>query len=75
MVINFSCSFFSAPKKCGPDEFACSSEACLKKSWLCDDSLDYIDGSDEKNCGKLSFYCVFMQVSDQKSNGYSPVVM
>ena len=61
--------FISAPKKCGPDEFACSRGACLKKTWLCDDSLDCSDGSDEKNCSKLSCYCVLMQVSDQKSNG------
>ena len=52
--------FLSAPKKCRPDEFACSNGACLKKSWVCDDSSDCNDGGDEKNCSKLSCYCVFM---------------
>ena len=58
-----------APKTCGPDEFACSSGACLKKTWVCDDSVDCIDGSDEKNCSKLSCYCHgFSLEPDQKSN-------
>ncbi|KAL9955609.1 hypothetical protein ACROYT_G036957 [Oculina patagonica] len=37
-------------KTCGPEEFACSDGACLRKTWLCDDRKDCIDGSDEKNC-------------------------
>ena len=56
--------FLSAPKKCGQDEFACSSGACLKKTWHCDGRDDCIDGSDEKNCSKFSCYCVSILVSD-----------
>lgn len=63
MAINVLC-FLSAPKKCGQDEFACSSGACLKKTWHCDGRDDCIDGSDEKNCSKFSCYCVSILVSD-----------
>ena len=45
----------TAPKTCDPEQFTCSNGQCIPQGWICDDSEDCNDGSDEQNCRK-SFY-------------------
>ncbi|CAH3187845.1 unnamed protein product [Porites evermanni] len=42
----------SAPKTCRPEQFTCSNGQCIPQGWICDDSEDCNDGSDEQNCSK-----------------------
>lgn len=40
---------------CKPDEFACRSASgeCVPLTWVCDQTTDCQDGSDEANCSKI----------------------
>ena len=42
----------TAPKTCDPEQFTCSNGQCIPQGWICDDSEDCNDGSDEQNCRK-----------------------
>ncbi|KAM7439112.1 Low-density lipoprotein receptor-related protein 6 [Porites harrisoni] len=42
----------TAPKTCDPEQFTCSNGQCIPQGWICDDSEDCNDGSDEQNCPK-----------------------
>ena len=42
----------TAPKTCKPEQFTCSNGQCIPQGWICDDSEDCNDGSDEQNCSK-----------------------
>ena len=46
--------FFAASRTCSDSEHACSNGQCIPKRWLCDRDRDCDDGSDEKECGKVS---------------------
>lgn len=39
---------------CGAEEFTCRSTPgkCVPLTWMCDDTNDCPDGSDEKSCSK-----------------------
>ena len=44
--------FLTAPKTCDPEKFTCSNGQCIPQGWICDDTEDCTDGSDEENCRK-----------------------
>lgn len=48
--------YISESRTCSPDEFACKSGdgVCIPLAWMCDQSPDCRDGSDEAMCSKLS---------------------
>lgn len=41
-------------RTCSPDEYACKNGEgqCVPLAWMCDQSKDCSDGSDEHNCSK-----------------------
>lgn len=47
--------YISESRTCSPDEFACKSGdgVCIPLAWMCDQSPDCRDGSDEAMCSKL----------------------
>lgn len=52
MILADNNSTCRAPKTCKPEQFTCSSGQCIPQGWICDDSEDCKDGSDEQNCTK-----------------------
>jgi hypothetical protein len=39
---------------CGRDKFRCDDGKCIDDSFRCDDVTDCTDGSDERDCSRLS---------------------
>ncbi|CAH3167588.1 unnamed protein product, partial [Porites evermanni] len=52
MILAENNSTCRAPKTCKPEQFTCSNGQCIPQGWICDDSEDCVDGSDEQNCIK-----------------------
>lgn len=46
---------FAETRACQPEEFSCRAAPgeCVPLTWMCDDSPDCSDGSDEKACSKM----------------------
>lgn len=42
---------FSAPRKCTESEFRCDDQSCIPSRWVCDQTNDCGDNSDERDCG------------------------
>ena len=49
----------TAPKTCRPEQFTCSNGQCIPQGWICDDSEDCTDASDEQNCSKSTWGDLF----------------
>lgn len=46
--------------RCMSSEFECSIQSsCIPKEWKCDGSPDCTDETDEKDCGKKGYRCIF----------------
>jgi len=45
----------TAATTCAPDQFQCDQTLCIPASYLCDDSMDCSDGTDEEGCSKTLF--------------------
>lgn len=45
---------FVAQRTCAENEHACGNGHCIPMRWRCDRDKDCNDGSDERNCGKVS---------------------
>jgi len=70
LILNDDNLICGARKKCKPDQFTCANRVCITRNWVCDDTDDCKDGSDEMdNCTKCKddeYICDSGQCVDAK---------